>query len=118
MIIRVDFESFNMLVDGTKTHEICIYNGESSDLKDNNVVVVQDTSGRWFTALVTRVCFSTSLEDIFRHTHYKMFTPNAFSINHAIMIYEDKPNFRHEELNGLVSFRIKRISEPDINFRV
>lgn len=111
MIISVDSDALKLIIDGNKTHHICTFIGDNKNLKDNDIVVIRDDE-RWFTAILTRVGYHKSLEEVFQHTNYKYFLPNAFSINHAIMLYEESHNFRHEELSGLVSFRIKRISEP------
>lgn len=116
MNIVVDSDSFAMVLDGSKTHEICIFTGDYRYLKDNDIVVIQDDA-RWFTAILTRVAYHRSLETVFEETNYKHFSPDAFSVNHAIMLYEERRNFRHEELSGLVAFRIKRISEPTLNFK-
>ena len=110
-MINVDSRSFDMLVDGSKTHDICTYIGDNKNLKDNDIVVVRDDK-RWFTAILTRVGYYRSLESVFNTTNYRYFAPDAFSVNHAIMLYEEHRNFRHEELNGIVAFRVKRISEP------
>ena len=112
MTIFVDPMSFDMIVDGTKTYEIVIFTGDNRSLKDNDIVMFRDPNQRWFTAILTRVAYYSSLEAIFAQTNYKRFAPHAFSLNHAIMLYEELRNFRHEELNGLLAFRIKRISEP------
>lgn len=112
MTIRVDPSAFDMVVDGSKTHEIAIFTGDIRELKDNDLVVIEDDRRRWFTAIVTRVAYHRSLEEIFAQTDYRYFVPDAFSVNHAIMLYEERRGFRHEELRGLVAFRIKRISQP------
>lgn len=116
MNVVLDSKSFGMILDGSKTHEICTFSGGNRDLKDNDIVVIQDDT-RWFTAILTRVGYYRSLEAVFDQTDYKHFAPDAFSVNHAIMLYEERRDFRHEELNGLVAFRIKRVSEPVLNFK-
>lgn len=111
MIIDVDSDALNLIIEGTKTHHICTFIGENKNLKDNDIVVIRDEK-RWFTAILTRVGYYNSLEHVFEQTNYKYFVPHAFSVDHAIMLYEESHNFRREELSGLVSFRIKRISQP------
>jgi ASC-1-like (ASCH) protein len=118
MTVVIDPEYFEMIIDDQKTYEICTLGINNEKFNNNDVVVIRDTNGRWFTAIITRVGYYNSLEDIFKNIPYKHFIPSAFSVNHAIMLYEQRNNFRHEELNGLVAFKMTRISEPVLNFKV
>ena len=118
MSVVVEPEYFEMIINGQKTYEICTLTRNDRKFNNNNVIVIGDTSGRWFTAIITRVGYYNSLEDIFNIIPYKYFIPSAFSMKHAIMLYEQRSNFCHEELNGLVAFKITRISEPVLNFKV
>ena len=110
--INICKEWFGLAYEGKKLFDVAIYTGDAQFFRDNDTIEIHDEMSKdYFVAILTRVAYFNSLENVFDMYSYKDFIPHAFSKKHAIMLYEEKDKFKAGELSyGLVAFRLTRVS--------
>lgn len=111
--IIIDKDLFPDLYEGIKEFELKTYKDDIQYYKDNDTITVEDElTGAFFTAVITRINYFSSIDDAFDVYNYKKFIPYAFSKTHAKTIYEKTSGFKEESMNhGVLVFRLTRISE-------
>ena len=112
VVLFYDTDEFMDVYEGRKDYELKIYDNTTDFYEDKDVVIIEDkTRGRFFTGIITRVQFYSSLEKVFESVDFKKYVPSASSISEAIEHYENSPGFTQKARDlGVISFKITKIS--------
>ena len=106
-------DCFPLCYEGVKEFELKVYSDDVKNYKDNDTMEIYDElTGSYFVAVITRLTYFNSLEEVFDFYDYSSFIPYAFSKEHIITMYESSENFKMGVMNhGLLCFKITRICE-------
>lgn len=111
VVLIYETDKFMDVYEGKKEYELKIYD-TTKYYEDTDTVIIQDkTKGSFFTGIITRVQFYSSLEKVFESVDFKKYVPTASSIREAIEYYENLPGFVQKVRDlGVISFKITKIS--------
>ena len=111
--LHLEPKYFRQVFNGEKEYELRLYDSKRQTYQDRDVLCVEEKySGRYFTAVITRVQYFLYFDQAFQAIDYKKFLPDATSVADAIETYEKFPGYAEKGREmGVLTFKVTRISE-------
>lgn len=111
--LHLEPKYFRQVFNGEKEYELRLYDSKRQTYQDKDILCVEEKySGRYFTAVITRVQYFLYFNQVFEAIDYRKFLPDATSLADAIETYESFPGYTEKARQmGVLVFKITRISE-------
>lgn len=110
--LHLESKYFLQMFNGEKEYEMRVYDEKRQRYEDNDILCIEENNtGRYFTAVITRVQYFLYFDQAFQAHDYRKFLPEAESLADAIETYEKIPGYAEKgrEL-GVLVFKISKIS--------
>ena len=111
--LSLDSKYFYQVFNGQKEYEVRLYDSKRQQYQDKDILCIEEKySGRYFTAVITRVQYFLYFDQVFEAIDYRKFLPDATSLADAIETYQKIPNYEEQgNQMGVLVFKISRISD-------